>query len=218
MDPISERLSGHYQKTFEQHGATPRGVDWGDAFELQVRYDKMLKVLDQDGGPQQSSYSLLDVGCGWGGLCERIQELKLPINYFGIDTVKEMIVHAAAAFPVGRFAVRDVFGMKDEGIHDYVVCNAILTQKLDVSIMEMERYAKRLITTMYDLCQHGIAFNMMSTRVNYMVSNLYYQSPPELLTWLLTEISPRVRLDHGYSSLRSDRGKFFDFTVYVYKD
>jgi 2-polyprenyl-3-methyl-5-hydroxy-6-metoxy-1,4-benzoquinol methylase len=218
MDPISERLSSHYRQTFEQYGATPKGVDWTDAWELQVRYDKMLKVMDQDRGPQQPSYSLLDVGCGWGGLCNRIQELKMPIIYVGIDTVEEMIVHATAAYPMARFAAQDVFRMQEEGTYDYVVCNAILTQKLDVSIVDMERYAKRLITAMYRLCRHGIAFNMMSTRVNYMVPNLYYQNPSELLAWVLSEISPRARLDHGYSSLASGRGKFFDFTAYVYKD
>jgi hypothetical protein len=82
----------------------------------------------------------------------------------------------------------------------------------------MERHTKRLARKMFELCRHGVAFNMMSTRVNFMVDNLYYQNPADLLAWLLAEVSPRVRLDHGYSSLASGKGKFYDFTVYVYKD
>jgi hypothetical protein len=74
------------------------------------------------------------------------------------------------------------------------------------------------VRKMFELCRHGIAFNMMSTRVNFMVGNLFYQNPSELFAWLLSEISPRVRFDHGYSSLASGRGKFYDFTVYVYRD
>jgi len=71
---------------------------------------------------------------------------------------------------------------------------------------------------MYELCRHGVALNMMSTRVNFMVDNLYYQDPSELLAWLLSEVSPRVRIDHGYSSLASGIGKYYDFTAYIYKD
>ena len=40
----------------------------------------------------------------------------------------------------------------------------------------------------------------------------------EMLAFCLPELSPQVRLDHGYSSLQSGKGKFFDFTVYIYKD
>jgi hypothetical protein len=71
---------------------------------------------------------------------------------------------------------------------------------------------------MFSLCRHGISFNAMSTRVNYMVDNLYYQNPADLMAWLLAEVSPRVVIDHGYSSLASGKGKYYDFTVYVYKD
>ena len=81
----------------------------------------------------------------------------------------------------------------------------------------MEMFAKRLIRKMFSLCRYGIAFNMMSTRVNFTVGNLYYQNPIELFTFLLNEVSPRVVIDHGYSSLQSGVGKYYDFTVYVYK-
>ena len=52
---------------------------------------------------------------------------------------------------------------------------------------------------MFDLSRHGIAFNMMSTRVDFMADNIYYQNPADLLHWMRTELTPRVRLDHGYS-------------------
>ncbi|OYX97209.1 MAG: hypothetical protein B7Y80_20500, partial [Hyphomicrobium sp. 32-62-53] len=57
-----------------------------------------------------------------------------------------------------------------------------------------------------------------SHRFRFMVPNLLYQNPAEMLTWLLIEVSPRVKIDHGYSSLASGRGKYYDFTVYLYKD
>ena len=44
MHPISEILKEHYSKTFEKHGASSKGVDWGDEKDVMLRYDKMMAV------------------------------------------------------------------------------------------------------------------------------------------------------------------------------
>jgi len=217
MDKITQLLKDYHRKVFSEHGATAKGVDWNDEFEVLLRYDKMLKVVEMDFYDGPDKPSLLDVGCGWGGMEKRALDLVMPVDITGIDVVEEMILHARREFPGFTFETADVFAMEETEAYDFVVCNAILTQKHDVSIPEMERFAKHLIAKMFSLCRYGIAFNMMSTRVNYTVGNLFYQNPLELFTWLLNEISPRVILDHGYSSLASGRGKYYDFTVYVYK-
>lgn len=218
MDEITRVLRDHYAATFERFGATAKGVDWTSEEELLFRYDKMLALLDESFTGRSEGVSLLDVGCGWGGQLQRARALEVELAYTGIDVVETMIDHARKEFPEAEFIHGDVFDLNAPQGYDYVVCNAILTQKLDVTIPAMEEYARRLMLKMFDLCRRGIAFNMMSTRVNFMVENLYYQSPSELLSWLLTEVTPRVRLDHGYSSLRSGKGKFYDFTVYAYRD
>jgi SAM-dependent methyltransferase len=217
MDKITNLLKEYHHKVFLAHGATAKGVDWNDENEVLIRYDKMLKVLDMDfyNGPERPT--ILDVGCGWGGMAKRASERGLPISIFGVDVVEEMVVHARNEFPEHSFEVADVFALPDAETFDFAVCNAILTQKHGISIPEMEQFSRRLVRKMFSLCRYGIAFNMMSTRVNFTVGNLYYQNPVELLGWLLTEISPRVVLDHGYSSLSSGRGKYYDFTAYVYK-
>jgi 2-polyprenyl-3-methyl-5-hydroxy-6-metoxy-1,4-benzoquinol methylase len=218
MDNITQTFKDYYAKTFQQHGATAKGVDWGDEMELLLRYDKILAVLQKDFMEPPQCVSLLDVGCGWGGLVKRAGEMNLSLDYTGIDVVAEMIDYGKKTFPGSSFRDQDIFAMDEPQAYDFVVCNAILTQKLDASNIQMERYSRELVRKMFELCRHGIAFNMMSTRVNFMVGNLFYQNPSELFAWLLSEISPRVRFDHGYSSLASGRGKFYDFTVYVYRD
>ena len=219
MTSISELMRDHYSKTFATHGATPKGVDWNLIEDVEVRYSKMLHVFEKDFADLPLRPSLLDVGCGWGGLFEYAIKHGVPLNYTGIDIVKEMIEHARSRFKEGSFIHGNILDPQAaKASYDFVVCNGILALKPSVTIPEMERFAKTLIRRMFDLCNHGIAFNMMSTRVNYMVDNLYYQNPADLTTWLLTEISSRVRLDHGYSSLASGKRKLYEFTVYVYKD
>ena len=218
MDDITRAMKAHYAATFERFGATARGVDWASEDEVLVRYDKMLAVMQKDFAVLPETVSLLDVGCGWGGQLRRARARGIYLSYTGIDVVEEMIAHGRKDFPDAEFIQGDVFALDRPAAYDFVVCNAILTQKLDVTIPAMEAFTRKLARKMFDLCRHGIAFNMMSTRVNYMVNNLYYQNPADLLHWMLTELTPRVRLDHGYSSLGSGRGKFYDFTVYAYRD
>lgn len=218
MDDFTLLVKNHHAQMFKVHGATARGVDWGDEQELIFRYDKMLAVIQKDFYERHSYPSLLDVGCGWGGLLGRANQRNIHFNYTGIDIVADLIDYARGEFVESRFIHGDIFDMPEEDSYDFVVCNGLLTQKHSISIPAMEIYSKKLIRKMFDKCRHGLAFNMMSTRVNFMVNNLYYQNPSELLSWLLTEISPRVCLDHGYSSLASGRGKLYDYTVYIYKD
>jgi 2-polyprenyl-3-methyl-5-hydroxy-6-metoxy-1,4-benzoquinol methylase len=219
MSDITTLLGDYYKHTFAEHGATAKGVDWNDEAELLVRYEKMLAVTQKDFMiTKDNVMSILDVGCGWGGLAKHILTTGKTFDYTGIDVVDSMIEAGKEMFPEQTFVCADVFKLDQTKQYDFVVCNAILTQKLGVSIPDMERFTKDLVIKMFELCRHGIAFNMMSTRVNFMVDNLYYQNPVELLSWMLTELSPRVRLDHGYSSLGNGKGRFYDFTVYVYKD
>jgi hypothetical protein len=218
MDPITKYVHDYHSKLFQEHGATPRGVDWRDENEMHVRYDKMLAVLDKDFTTFDKPVSLLDVGCGWGGLCRRVEQLNLPISYTGADVVESMVDFGRKEFPNATFIQQNVLDLDTDSAYDFVVGNGIFTQKLDLSIQEMERYVRLMIRKMFQLCRHGVAFNMISTRVNFMVPNLLYQNPAEMLTWLLLEVSPRVKIDHGYSSLASGKGKYYDFTIYLFKD
>ncbi len=218
MDNVTKTYKEHYTQTFGLHGATSKGVDWGAEFDLTFRYDKMLEVMRKDLYQPENVPSLLDVGCGWGGLLQRIREKNIALDYTGIDVVEPMIVHARETFRDGKFLHGDIFDLEGTDKYDFVVCNGIITLRLGMKIPDMERYSRKLIKRMFELCHHGVVFNIMSTHVNFMVENLYYKNPSELLAWLLTEVTPRVRLDHGYSSLVNNRHKFFDYTVYLYKD
>ena len=50
----------------------------------------------------------------------------------------------------------------------------------------------------------------MTTHVNYQADNLYYRNPAELLAWCMSELTPRVRLDHAYP--------LWEYTLYLHRD
>lgn len=206
MDPVTARLRHHYGSAFQAHGATSLGVDWGnDVSRLELRYEKMLAVC---AGAHETPPSMLDAGCGYGGLLAYAERTRRPLDYTGIEVCREMIDAARGTHPKARFLEGDVLELDHGSQYDYVVCNGILTQKLETPGSEMDVYAARLVRKLFSLARVGVAFNVMTTKVNYFSNNLYYRNPAELLAWCMTEITPRIRLDHSYP--------LYEFTVYLF--
>lgn len=207
---LSETFAAHYAKTFDEHGATSRGADWNRPEDLDLRYAKMLEVITPNDQAAGKPIELLDVGCGYGGLYEYAQSHGVELDYTGIDIAENVLAHAREKLPQCCFEKHDILSWQTDRQWDYVVCNGALTQKLDASILAMERYTNRLIAAMFARCRRGLAFNMMTNRVNFMVPNLYYRSPMELLGFCMANLTNHIRLDHAY--------RLFDFTVYLYRE
>lgn len=207
LTSLTQRLHDHYRATFRAHGATPQGVDWGAREEAaRMRQDAMLAITEgcAPGG------TLLDVGCGYGALADRIDARGMELDYTGIDVVEEMVLEGRRRHPHRRFLDGDFLAAPSVASYDYVVCNGILTQKLGASILEMNRHARELVSSIFAACRRGCAFNVMTTHVNFQAENLYYRNPIELLGWCMSELTPSVRLDHAYP--------LYEYTIYLYRD
>lgn len=210
MDPITAAFKAHHEKLFKEHGATPRGLDWSDTADTELRYAKMLEVIESAEASSGRRPTLLDVGCGYGGLFEYARLSGVALDYTGIDLVSEMVDHAASAHVGATFVCGDFLASEFDTRFDYVVCSGIMTQKLKATRRAMAAYVRAAISKMYGLCERGIAFNMMSTNVNFMVDNLYYASPVEMLAFCFSDITNRVRIDHAYRL-------FYEYTMYLYR-
>lgn len=209
MKDVSQTLLEHYARSFREHGCSPQGVDWGPKLgDHALRLDRMLAVL-LPGGDDGRRPSLLDVGCGYGALLDQMKARDVDLEYMGIDVCTEMVGAARQRHPAATWQVADVLALPDTPAFDYVVCNGILTQKLDVSIKDMDRFAQNAIRKMFRLCRRGIAFNVMSTHVNFMTDRLYYRNPVELLAWCMSELTPQARLDHAYP--------LYEYTIYLFR-
>lgn len=171
-----------------------------------IRYEKMMAVAEYK---KEAHASILDVGCGYGGLYDYMISRGYDFQYTGIDLCKNMIEYAKengkaeAEFICGDFLEHE-FNKK----YSYVVCNGVLTCKFCASIMEMDEYARRVIDKMFSLCEVGIVFNVMKSQIDFMKDDLYYKSPLELLGYCMTMTDTFV-LDSSYP--------LYEYMVYIYK-
>ena len=209
MNNITKKLKEHYFKSFELNGANSKGVDWGpDEEKLLMRYEKMFEVCPSS--LKESKISILDVGCGFGGLYEFAIANGYQVSYTGIDVVETMIEFATNKYEDGSFSCEDILEIGLDRQFDFVICNGILTQKLDVSNREMDDFAHAIIKKMYQLCKIGIVFNVMTTKVNFFSNNLYYRNPAELFSWCVSDVTPYIKLNHSYP--------LYEYSIYLYRE
>lgn len=209
FDEISRCMAQHYTAAFNKHGATSRGVDWGPEDQCRLRYEKMLEVIPAEEKMKEKTIRVLDVGCGFGGILGYAGEKGLSLDYTGIDVSSALVDKGKALYPKAKWMTGDVLKMAETERFDYVICNGILTQKLQASHLEMNAYAHALIRKLFALAEKAAAFNVMSTLVNFQAPNLYYRSPVEMLSYCVNEITRKVRLDHAYP--------LYEYTVFLYR-
>src|SRR5215469_10390721 len=90
-EAIRRLTTDYYHRSFEQHGDTPKGVDWKDSASQHLRFRQLLKDLAID-----SPFTVLDVGCGTGALVDFLAEqTPASFRYHGIDFVALMIARAS---------------------------------------------------------------------------------------------------------------------------
>lgn len=206
--PLYQQLVEHYETCFEEHGATAKGVDWPDEKDLATRFEVMTDLFR----PAPEGFRLLDLGCGPGLLLDHIAggPLAARIDYLGIDLSEMMIQSAKSRHPYQHFQARDLLTdpLPEQSV-DYVIMNGVLTEKRELSQAEMVAFAKEIISAAYQSARIGVAFNVMSTQVDWMRDDLFHWSCDELLGFVTKELS-------RHAVIRADYG-LYEYTTYLYR-
>ena len=104
----------------------------------------------------------------------------------------------------------DILQDKDPILNfDYIIMNGVFTEKRDLSYEEMFLYFKKMITAVYEKCDKGISFNVMSKAVDWERDDLFHLGLDALQEFLTKEVSRDfvIRNDYG----------LYEYFVYIYK-
>ncbi len=208
--PTYHELVRHYEKRLSEHGANYRGMDWPNEEDLEKRFKVMLGVI---GAPTSERVSILDLGCGVGLLLDYAQSPGVAdsLEYWGIDISGKMIQEALRRHSNQRFETRDVLrNPLSPQCVDYVVMNGLLTEKATLSHESMECFARDVIKAAFSACRLGIAFNVMSTHVDWLRDDLFHWPLDSAVGFLVANCSRSlvIRMDYG----------LYEYTVYAYRE
>ena len=96
-DGLRARVADYYTEKIRQYGPTPKGVDWRDAESQELRFARLLEIVDRP------AESLVELGCGYGALYGYLRRTGHKLAYSGYDISPDMIAAAQARIRRRKF-------------------------------------------------------------------------------------------------------------------
>jgi SAM-dependent methyltransferase len=191
---ILETVDRYYSEKLRHFGATHRGVDWSTASSQELRFNRLLQVVEgHDDG------SVIDYGCGYGALLDHLGAIGRRVTYCGFD-VSETMIQAALARHAGVARASFTADASQLAPAEYVVASGIFNVKLAHTPEAWWDYVCQTLTHMASLGRRGLAFNMLTTHSDpdRRRDDLFYADPIRVFEMCRQRFSPRVALLHDY--------------------
>jgi SAM-dependent methyltransferase len=195
-------VNRYYSDKILQFGATPNGVDWNSSEGQELRFMQLLRITEG----AAADASLLDYGCGYGGLLDFIKKYNTSWSFTGFDISEEMIKAAKAKQGNDGMWITE---LPEDARFDYVVASGIFNVIPDGMKLKWEEYVYETINRISSHATRGFAFNMLTAYSDpeYRKDYLWYASPQIILDYCLKKWPRRVSILHDYG--------LYEFTVLV---
>jgi SAM-dependent methyltransferase len=196
-------VAGLYTASLAEHGLAPQGVGWGDDESHRLRFDKLAAVLPEHG----ERLTVADLGCGYGALFDYLNERlgERLARYVGYEISAEMAAAARTRLQDPRAGVVESAEPIDEV--DYSFACGPFNVKLDVPAEEWDAYVKSQLRALGATSRAGLAFNLLTTNVDWRDPKLFYADPHEYVEFCRQELSPDVELVDEYP--------LYEWTIHV---
>lgn len=205
-------LQAHYRALYAQHGDSPQAVQWSSLDSQQRRFAVLTEVAQ---APISAMGSVLDLGCGLGALRDYLRAGGHTAAYTGLDFVGEFIDRARVKYADDAAARFEQHDLSTDAPLPFRADWVLLSGVFNNPMADNAAFIRQTLLRMYEACERGIAFNAMSTYVDFRADNLYYADPTELFDWVKRHLSRRATLRHDY--LVKEGSIPFEFTCYVYR-
>lgn len=195
-------IKEHYQKLLLEHGDSPQATQYSNRETQELRFEYLTQIDDLNGK------LILDFGCGTAHLATYLKNKGIIFDYIGVDIVPEFLEIASKKHPEFRFGGLDQFMGIDV---DYAFVCGVFNNKME----DNQQFYQNVIRDLFKKSRQGVAFNMMSSYVDYYDDNLFYERPETIFEFVKNNITPFITLRNDYQIKPGVPP--FDFTVYLYR-
>ena len=198
MTSDSERLLAGVARTYAaslaEHGLSSRAVGWKDERSQLLRFEKLFQVVESAG----DAVTVNDLGCGYGAmfdfLADRLGE-RLE-HYVGYEISSEMLETARARVRDPRASF--VASPRPTQPADYSFACGPFNVKLEASDEEWREEIEDALRALAAASRRGLAFNLLTTHVDWRESHLFYADPGLFVDFARRELGRAVTLLHDY--------------------
>jgi SAM-dependent methyltransferase len=202
---ILTKVAEYYTSKLEEHGETPRGVDWNGEEGQALRFEQLCKIIDTD-----AHFSINDIGCGYGALYDFLVDKYNGFSYLGVDISERMIGTAEQRYKE-KAQANFLLSSEPDQIADFGVASGIFNVRMDRSNDEWQSYLETTLDVLDRSSRVGFSFNCLTSYSDKdkMRDNLYYADPCVLFDFCKRRYSRNVALIHDYG--------LYEFTILVRK-
>ena len=175
---LNKQISNIYNKRFDNHNNTPKGVFWNSKLSQDLRLNIILDKILQNA--KSDEFSIADIGCGYGRFYEILKERNLDdkVKYRGFD-INQKIINFCKN---NKDFVNVKFGISSLPFDDtdYVVMSGTfnLTPTNDISLWE--DYIIKNLTYNWKFVRKAMIFNCLIMEKRKIEKKLYYTE----LSWI----------------------------------
>ena len=191
-----KRIVDRHRDSLTRHGYHPNALYWSGREIQEVRFRVLAEIGIESGD------SVLDVGCGFGDFKSWIKGQGKDISYTGIDLSPDLIHVAREKHPDTALFCGELSDFDFESASfDWLVLSGALNEQL----FDDGVYAYRMISSMFELCRKGLAFNLLDAR-QLKAHDLQSFYPEEIMNYCSGLDSNTELVDNYLDN---------DFTIYM---
>lgn len=201
-------LADFFDAKLEKHGSTPQGVDLNGEKSQTIRFEQLIKIFNLN---ESDSFSVNDLGCGYGAFYDYIKDKFPNVTYNGYDISEAMINESKkrhVQYPKARYWVAS----EPTEQADYGVESGIFNLHFGCDETKWQAHVEATLDVLNLTSQRGFAFNCLTSYsdADKMRDELYYPDPCKIFDYCKRKYSKNVALLHDYG--------LYDFTILVRKN
>jgi SAM-dependent methyltransferase len=208
---MSENLTmklDHVKKLYDENiktlGAQSSAVGWSNEAGHELRLQRLSMIVQDRTEP----FTLNDYGCGFASQYMHMKEQGFPpAHYYGYDISEPMLAEARKNVPenVGTFQASP----EVTGEADYTVVGGTYNVRGGISEAQWLEYIQHSLLDLMAKTRKGLAFNLLTSFVDWRAEGLYYADPGYFFNWSREHLGKKVILQHDY--------ELYEWTMLVWK-
>ena len=173
-------LARKFEARFKKYGATPKGSYWIDITRQNLRFQILLQ--ETIGLQKQGSFSIGDIGCGYGALAHYIS--KTPhaksVSYYGYD-ISETLINYCKQTPKLDWATFKK-GSQPHMELDFCVMSGTYNMSASQKVDEWEDYIFKNLSECWLRTKKAIIFNLqIDDEARISSGNIFYGNKASIL-------------------------------------
>lgn len=199
-------LKKYYQERFADYSYSVEAVQYPSRAEQELRFRLLARDI-------AATDFVVDVGCGFGDMLKYLRGIGFTGQYLGLDFVDEFIASARKIHQQDAASNFRVYNVLEDGpLPDCDV--AVQSGIFNNALPEDQNWAfvTKCLKKMAAASRKSIAFNALSTLVEFRDPDLFYTDPGEVMK-ICRSLMPFVSMRQDY--VLREGGYPYELTVYA---